>query len=209
MLLDLLRATVELGLPVAALSWLFFYRLYSRGELARDADHKAIRSGLKQIRAESKRSQTPADGILHTKWMKFGGGFYGAVALWTIIVLEAGGVVSMIAHPSSIEEMFRGGLVEFIVSLLTSQITTFVQAFTWFTWWSGRGHDPLVWIVVAYAGYIAGLNLARRETALGDRLAGLDWRARLRSWFGGRKDIRAQAPNRIDPVRGPGPDRLP
>ena len=42
MLSELLYAIVELGLPVAALSWLLFYRLYSRGVLARDADRKAI-----------------------------------------------------------------------------------------------------------------------------------------------------------------------
>ena len=35
MLSELPRAILEIGLPVAVLSWLLFYRLYSRGELAR------------------------------------------------------------------------------------------------------------------------------------------------------------------------------
>ena len=181
MLDHLLRAVVQLGLPVAALSWLLFYRLYHRGELARDADRKAIRSSLKQIRVESKKSKTPADSALHAKWMKFGGGFYGVAALWTLIVIESSGIVGVIVQPSSVEDMFRGGLVDFIVNLFVSQLTTFIQAAVWFNWWSGRQHDVFVWIVVAYAGYLAGLNLARRETAFANRLVGLDWRGRLRS----------------------------
>ncbi|MBS0302936.1 MAG: hypothetical protein JSR16_12330, partial [Proteobacteria bacterium] len=50
MLSELPRAILEIGLPVALLSWLLFYRLYSRGELARDADRKAIGASLKSIR---------------------------------------------------------------------------------------------------------------------------------------------------------------
>ncbi len=182
-LTHLLRAIFELGLPVAALSWLLFYRLYSRGELARDADHKTIQSSLKQVKEATKKSKTHTDNVLHTKWMKFGGGFYGVAALWTLIVIEVGGVVSTLADPSSIKAMFSHGLIEFFVNLLVNQFTTFVQALIWFDWWPGKQHDLVVWIAIAYLGYIAGLNLARRETALGSRVVSWHWRAQLRSWF--------------------------
>ncbi|MGA9421579.1 MAG: hypothetical protein WBW61_04400 [Rhodanobacteraceae bacterium] len=190
MLLDVLRITFALGLPVAALSWLLFYRLYSRGELARDADHKAIRSSLKQVKQATKESGAHADSLLHAKWMKFGGGFYGVAALWTLIVIEGGGVLSTIAHPSSIEQMFHGGPIEFIVNLLVNQFTTFLQAILWITWWPGEEHGQVGWmaLVVAYVGYLAGLNLARHETELGRRLTNWDWRAQVRSWFAGDKD---------------------
>lgn len=85
MLSELPYAILELGLPVAALSWLLFYRLYSRGELARDADHKSIGAGLKSIRKTEKESRLTSDSMLHAKWMKFGGGFYGVAAAWTLI----------------------------------------------------------------------------------------------------------------------------
>lgn len=191
MFLYLLRATVELGLPVAALSWLLFYRLYSRGELARDADHKTIHSNLKQIRQAHKKSKgtgggvlhASVDSILHAKWMKFGGGFYGVAALWTLIVMETGGIVSAIAHPSVLEDMFHDGLIGFIVNLLVNQFTTFIQALVWFSWWGGREHGVLGWVAVAYVGYIAGLNVARSESEFGSRVVGLDWRAQVRSFF--------------------------
>jgi hypothetical protein len=189
MLANLLRVMIELGLPVAALSWLLFYRLYSRGELARDADHKAIRSSLKQVKKTTRESGSRAEHPLHAKWMRFGGGFYGIAALWTLIVIEVGGVLGTISHPSSIEQMFRGGPVDFIVHQLVNQVTTFVQAIMWITWWPEE-HGRFGWmaIVIAYAGYLAGLNLARRETALGSRLIGWGWRAQVQSWLGKDKD---------------------
>jgi hypothetical protein len=187
-LLSLLSAVFELGVPVAALSWLLFYRLYSRGALSRDADHKAIRSSLKQVKEATKKSKEHADSVLHTKWMKFGGGFYGVVALWTLIVIEVGGVVSTIADPSSLEVMFDHGLVAAIVGMIVNQFSTLVQAVLWFQWWPDKVEGPLVWFAVGYAGYMAGLNLARHETELGNRVTAWHWRSQLRSWFGGDKD---------------------
>lgn len=181
----LLQAVVELGLPVAGLSWLLFYRLYSRGELDRDADHKTIRTSLRQIRKATKASPDHGGNLLHAKWMKFGGGFYGVAALWTLIVLEGGGLLNLILHPSSIEGMFKGGLVDFAVNWLVNQFTTIVQAFTWFSYWPRESGGFFGWIAVAYAGYLLGLNLARREAALVNRLVGFDWRARVRNYLTG------------------------
>ena len=185
---NLLHAIVELGLPVAALSWLLFYRLYSRGELQRDADRKAIRAGLKQIRQESKKSKMPVDSILQKKWMRFGGGFYGLAALWTLIVIEVGGAAATIAHPSSIETMFKGGLFDFIINWVVNQFSTFLQALLWFNWWAQRGQSQAAWFVVALIGYTAGLELARYEHAIGNRLAHWNWRAQLRARLDRDKD---------------------
>jgi hypothetical protein len=64
--------------------------------------------------------------------------------------------------------------------------STFVQAAIWFAWWPAKGESPVVWFVIAYAAYIAGLNVARYETGLGGRMMGLDSRARWR-WRKGTK----------------------
>ena len=209
MLHQLLRATFELGLPVAALSWLLFYRLYSHGELARDADSKAIKTSLKEIRKATKESQQPADSMLHTKWMKFGGGFYGTAALWTLIVNEASGAVGIVAHPSSVETMFRSGPATLIADWVSNQVSTFVQAAVWFAWWPAKGESTIVWFVAAYAGYIAGLNIARYETGFGGRIVGLDSRARWRSLLAARMspESRVEASSPIaDDARGEAKD---
>jgi len=183
MLTELLRATLELGLPVAALSWLLFYRLYSRGVLARDADHKSINENLKTIRKEEKESEGKPDSLVQGKWMKFGGGFYGVAAAWTLLYIEASGIVGVVMHPSTVLDTFNKGIGAFIAQKISGQVTTFVDAATWFAWWPGKGHSPVVWFVVAYAAYLAGLNLARRETALGHRAVEFDSRAWWQSKF--------------------------
>ena len=179
MLSEFLFAIVEVGLPVAALSWLLFYRLYSRGVLERDADRKAIDERLKAIRKVEKETKETSDSVLHTKWMKFGGGFYGVAAAWTLIYIEASGVLGVILHPSIVKETIDKGIGHFITQQISSQISTFVDAAIWFTWWPQKGHGPWVWFAVAYAGYLAGLNLARHETRLGSRVVDLD----SRSWW--------------------------
>ena len=183
MLSELPRAILEIGLPVAALSWLLFYRLYSRGELARDADRKAIGASLKSIRKAQKESKTASDSLLHAKWMKFGGGFYGVAAAWTLIYIEVSGIIGVVLHPSVVLETLRKGIGNFIAQKISGQVTTLVDAATWFAWWPQKGHSPVVWFVVAYAAYIAGLNLARRETDFGSRAVELDSREWWRSWI--------------------------
>ncbi len=168
-------------MPVAALSWLLFYRLYSRGELARDADRKAIGASLKSIRKAQKESKSTSDSLLRTKWMKFGGGFYGVAAAWTLIYIEASGVIGVVLHPSTVQDIFRDGIGGFIAQQISGQVSTFVDAATWFNWWPGRGHDPIVWFGVAYVSYIAGLELARFETRIGSRVVELDSRERWAS----------------------------
>ncbi|HKI75364.1 MAG TPA: hypothetical protein VJ998_11990 [Pseudomonadales bacterium] len=180
---NLLLATFELGLPVALLSWLLFYRLYSSGELPRDVNSKAIRASLKQINKARKKIDKKRRDVLHTKWMKFGGGFYGVAALWTFVVMEVGGIVATLAHPSSIEGMFSDGLLRFMVQVIVNQITTFVNALLWFSYWGDKGHGIFLWGVVAYGGYVLGLNLARYEVAFANQALSVDWLAHLRSWL--------------------------
>jgi hypothetical protein len=187
MVSELPRAIVELGLPVAALSWLLFYRLYSRGELARDADHKTIDASLKEIKKSGKESEETSDSLLHAKWMKFGGGFYGVAAAWTLIYIEISGIVGVIIHPSAVPEMFHKGIINLIVQQITGQVSTLIDAAIWFSWWPGKGHGPIVWFVVAYVAYIAGLNLARYETGFGKRVVELDSRERWLSMVPFRK----------------------
>jgi hypothetical protein len=191
---ELLHAIFELGLPVAALSWLLFYRLYSRGELARDADHKAIDASLKQIRKVEKESKETSDSMLHAKWMKFGGGFYGVAAAWTLIYIEASGIIGVILHPSVLKETFQNGLVNLVTNQITGQVSTLIDAAIWFSWWPDKGHGPIVWLAVAYVAYVAGLNLARYETGFGSRVVELDSRARWRSLIPFRKE-RAEISN--------------
>ena len=133
------------------------------------------------MRKAEKESKETSDSVLHTKWMKFGGGFYGVAAAWTLIYIEASGIVGVVLHPSVIKETFQKGLGDLIANQISGQVTTFVDAAIWFSWWPEKGHSPIAWFAVAYVAYIAGLNLARYETGFGSRVVELDSRARWRS----------------------------
>lgn len=180
---EVLQATIELGLPVAALSWLLFYRLYSRGELARDAGHKSIDASLKAIRKTEKESKETSDSLMHAKWMEFGGGFYGVAAAWTLIYIEASGIVGVVLHPSVVLDTLHKGIGNFIAQKISGQVTTLVDAATWFAWWPEKGHGPVTWFVVAYVAYLAGRNFARYEIGFGSRAVDLDSREWWRSWI--------------------------
>ena len=185
MVFDGLQAVFELGLPVAGLTWLLFYRLYSRGEIDRAADRKAIRTNLKQIKKASKESRGRGGSVLHNKWMKFGGGFYGVAALWTFIVIEATDLVTTVAGFQGFDAMFEDGILGFIIHAVVNQITNFVNALVWFGYWAGGDteHSLILWVAIAYAAYVAGLNLARREVAAVTEILEADWRQWLRRRF--------------------------
>jgi len=77
----------------------------------------------------------------------------GVAAAWTLIYIEASGVVGVILHPSIVKETIDKGIGHFITQQISSQITTFIDAAIWFSWWPDKGHGPLAWFAVAYAGY--------------------------------------------------------
>ena len=86
-----------------------------------------------------------------------------------------------------VSDALSKGIGHLIGQQIAGQITTLVDAATWFSWWPGRGHNPVVWFVVAYAAYLGGLNLARYETGFGSRVVELDSRERWLSLVPFRK----------------------
>lgn len=164
-ILDLLESIFKLGVPMAALSWFIFARLYSAGDMDRSADRKAIKQQMKSLasslktakKAKTRRSSNP----VFDKWMWFGGGFYGLAALWTFVVVEANEIFNFLFHNPGREVLFRDGLVGLFVDLVLNQIQNIVTAFVWFNFWET---DSIVLLVlVAYAGYWTGVEIARRE----------------------------------------------
>ena len=93
--------------------------------------------------------------------------------------------------------MFKDGLIGFVVEVLINQFTTFVGAFMWFTYWPDENGGFIVWIAIAYAGYMLGLNLARQEIPAATNLMEVDWRSRLRTAF---RPQRNQDPRDTDKI---------
>ena len=166
MIVDILKAIIELGLPLALLSWLIFMRLFISGELDRQSDRKGIERGVKKIKAsfkgEKKRTfaEKSKTDLVFEKWIYFGSGFYGLAALWTLVVIEVSELIGSVFNFPGLDALFGDGLIAFLFNLAMNQLSNLISAFVWFSYWDG---SMLIWVLVAYAGYLAGIEAARRN----------------------------------------------
>ena len=159
---EVLMAVLEMGLPLAAISWLFFTFLYSSGEIDRSADRRAVAARMREMKQSyrSSRAVRRRNPVM-AKWMRFGGGFYGLAALWTFIVIELGQFFGFMFNNPGVGSMLQDGLVSFLIEALINQLENFVMALVWFSYWPAD--STVVWVAVAYLGYWAGMELARRQ----------------------------------------------
>jgi len=167
---DLFEALIKLGIPMIALSWFIFSWLYNSEKIDREAGRKAISSHVKTMRKsfaskekdEKERDGTKEANYIYDKWMWFGGGFYGLAGLWTFAVIETTQLFSFVFNFPGISILLQDGVVSFVVTLLLNQLGNVISAFVWFAYWDID--SVFVSLLVAYFGYWAGVELARRDT---------------------------------------------
>lgn len=190
---DYLLILLKSGIPIAATSyalvWWALRRDYLGGadsldeyEKWKKAENQA-RKAEKKRRKQAKRNPEPTaddpDPVtadpqptekkfdpLHSKWMQFGGGFYGVVAFFTYAVVEVGEVRDFLANISNV---FRGELISMVINFFIESIRNFITAIAWPAFWLRRIHsEQWLWIVGAYGGYWLGVRAAfrfRQKTA--------------------------------------------
>lgn len=162
--LDLLQALILLGAPMVALSWFLFTWMFNTGEIDREDDRKAISARLKKMKKSVAAREHKNSNYVYEKWTWFGSGFYGLAALWTFAVIEIVQFFDFVFDFPGLAVLFEDGLVGFIVDFLLNQLGNVVQAFVWFSFWPA---DSIwIWILIAYLGYWAGVEMARRHIEL-------------------------------------------
>lgn len=158
MLWTLASAVVIVGFPVFALSWFIFQRLFASGTL------DISLSGKDFDKHVSKLGKSFKDGRgFEARWMKFGGGFYGIGAMWTLIIVELRDLVAFVSAFEGFGGLLEDGIVSLIVAFFINQLQNFITAITWFLYW-GDGIGIAIYLAVAYGGYYAGVQLARSLT---------------------------------------------
>ena len=154
-------AILQLGLPVALMSWILLSRLYLSGELDPDQDSDEMDDMLEDLGEESEKKR----GYIESKWLQFGGGFYGTTAFYTFIVIEFIDIKNFLSDFPGWQELTANGLISLAVDLFVNQITNFVSAMIWFTYWGDEGRT-ILWVLIAYLGYLAGMQMAKRAAPL-------------------------------------------
>ncbi|MDO8908429.1 MAG: hypothetical protein Q7W55_08010 [Pseudohongiella sp.] len=159
-------AAIQLGLPMAAMSWLMFNWLYGAGQLPREAGHKAIREHLTTLRKHHKTNKAKSGNYLYKQWLFFGGGFYGLAVLWTLLVIEVGEFIGFIFN-FDLAILLADGVIALLVKIIVAQFGNIISALIWFAYWpTGGGSDIVPWVGAAYAGYLLGIHYAREKQTL-------------------------------------------
>jgi hypothetical protein len=109
MIAEIFRAALFAGLPVGVVSYLLFWWALRSEYLERTTNLKHFAKEVSRLskmhsknkkknRNDKKGKESEAGGVkmnpVHNKWIKFGGGFYGVVALMTFVIVETGEIAS-------------------------------------------------------------------------------------------------------------------
>lgn len=124
------------------------------------------KSGKKADRKEREISEPlPALNPVHKKWVSFGGGFYGVVALLTYAVIELAEVREFVANLGGFFKILSNISINLLIDFLIDSFMNFIMAIAWPWYWitEFRPNDVWIWFLVAYAGYWGGTRLALQQ----------------------------------------------
>jgi len=164
LLTEAIWALALVGIPIGLFTLAIVWWAKRNGHLqdANSGDEIA-----RELKAMSKGKVKPEDdnrGLIHKKWAKFGGGFYGIVAFFTYIVIEVTEIATMIMDFGGLWGFLKSLNVGVIVNVFIEALVNFIAAMVWPAYWINKidTNQPWVWFVAAYAGYWLGLRVAER-----------------------------------------------
>ena len=165
MFLELLLVFLILG----ASSFVLFYLVFKyddpevTGLVTKDFKYD---KATKKKKSKAIKKNFSATGVLTSKWVQFGGGFYGLVAVLTYIVVEAKEVIDLFSSETGIMDAISSIGFGTLIKFLLESLMNFITAITWPVFWMGEGDAPFwQWFLVAYAGYFIGQSFAKKFTS--------------------------------------------
>ncbi len=157
---SLILAFITTGL----VSFLLFYVMLKQRDLATvETLEKKHKGGLKRLKKELKAAPWSWQNVVMSKWVAFGGGFYGVMAVLTYVAVELVEVVEFFTSEGSLfatlADLGFGDLINFFINSLMN----FIIAVSWPIYWLKNitGYSPWVWFVVVYAAYLSGQFMAK------------------------------------------------
>ena len=170
MIETLFIAAFKAGIPVALASFALTWWALRNEYLDSVVDISELEEQIK-LQRKDKKNRKKHDPI-HNKWLAFGGGFYGVVAMLTYIVVELREVRDFFLKFESISAFFSGISFDMLIDLIIDSFMNFILAIAWPWYWLSEIAGPHIWVwfVMAYGGYWTGTRLALRRHATGDCL---------------------------------------
>jgi hypothetical protein len=160
MIREFFIALIQAGLPVGLVAYGLVWWALRNDYLGEARTTREIEQESR-LRAKDKKARKQVDPV-HRKWLSLGGGFYGVVAVLTLLHIELGEVRDFIAGFDGVGPFLDRLSVGMLVGLIIETIRNTIAALTWPVYWLGEISSSRlwVWIIAAYAGYWAGSSLA-------------------------------------------------
>jgi len=168
---ELIDAILFAGIPIFLVTLLLSYWASSQG--LDDTDEqpdtkKALNTADEESEPETTKTENSVPtnktgNVLHEKWVQFGGGYYGVMALCTYLHIELLEISQALADFESVQDFIQSVNVAFFVNLFISAIMNMVAAFMWWSHWPKILPivQPVIWLICTYAAYVAASSIVR------------------------------------------------
>ena len=143
---------------------LFKHKNKEMVEVMRRKDKNKVKELKKSLQDESWSWQN----MLISKWVAFGGGFYGVMAVLTYAVVECQEIYAFFTSEQSfLATLYAVGFGD-VFDLFLNSIFNFITAIIWPVFWMKRIEVFPVWIwfLVVYSGFLVGQYIAKTRTNL-------------------------------------------
>lgn len=169
MLFDIIKAIVIAGIPIAVISYYFIIWTTSRIEIkAKNA--KQLKLELKGTKVDKTPEDNMVQHMLHKKWLRFGGGFYGVLTFITYIHIEVYQLVQFVANfpgfQPFVDSLGFSTIIWFFIEALTNLITAFMWPIYWFrflpidSFW--------IWFIVVFFAHASATKYALSKRVIRD-----------------------------------------
>ncbi len=157
-----LNAVVTAGLPLFLLSFVLVAWALYRGRLE-GMTVSELQGSIEALgKAQKKRKRRDEMDPALNKWLRFGGGFYGLVALYTWLLIEWEDLANFFRGFWHVAfSLDPGGLIRLAIDLFVESLMNFVVAIAWPAYWLQKSRDAWILLFVAYAGYWLGIKAAQ------------------------------------------------
>ncbi|WMS88283.1 hypothetical protein [Pleionea litopenaei] len=157
MLKEAFIATLYGGVPVFLFTCGLLYWAKQKGYRVRYRNDK--KSEFEEHKPETKRLS--AEGIVLNKWLTFGGGYYGMMALLTYLHVEVSDIIGAFANFESIQHFIDQISIGFFIGLIVEAFKNIIVAFLWFQYWGDilPINNGWVWLAATYGAFMIAEEL--------------------------------------------------
>jgi len=159
---ELIWETLYMSLFVFAASYGLHYLAYQRG--LNDENDEVTKATIKSNEDNTRIGKLFSNPLVN-KWLDFGGGYYGIVALVKLVFIEIGQVQSFFESWKGTGQFIDSIGFNLLVAFFVEQIQNFVAAIIWPTDYLSRFSilECAVFIAVTYGVYNGAKRLAKEK----------------------------------------------